>query len=311
MGNNVAFLYPGQGSQQVGMGFDLYQAWPQAKKIFDQADQLLGFPLSELCFKGPEEELNSDLNAQLAVYTVSCIITDILRKENVFPDVVSGYSSGFYAAAYASGCFDFATGLHIVRRAGEILLDEGKKIDGGMAVVFGIPCEKVESVCREVGDVEVAIKNTTRQTVIAGINSSIRKAMELSLAEGALDVYPLSVATAYHSRFVEQSSVRLLQEIKDLTLKDPHIPLVSYLSLDYVTSKEELKTIMAGQLSHTVLWVDLIKKLRNNGTILAIEIGPGAVVSRTVRWIDRDIEIMVTATKDRLAKVIERYSAVS
>ena len=310
MGNNVAFLYPGQGSQQVGMGFDLYQAWPQAKKIFDQADQLLGFPLSELCFKGPEEELNSDLNAQLAVYTVSCIITDILRKENVFPDVVSGYSSGFYAAAYASGCFDFATGLHIVRRAGEILLDEGKKIDGGMAVVFGIPFEKVESICRGVGDVEIAIKNTTRQTVIAGINSSIRKAMELSLNEGALDVYPLSVATAYHSRFVEQSSVRLLQEIKDLTLKDPHIPLISYLSLDFVSGKEELKTIMADQLNHTVLWVDLIKKLRNNGASLSMEVGPGAVISRTVRWIDRDIEIMVTATKERLLKVVERYKAL-
>jgi [acyl-carrier-protein] S-malonyltransferase len=131
--------------------------------------------------------------------------------------------------------------------------------------------------------------------------------MELSLNEGALDVYPLSVATAYHSRFVEQSSVRLLQEIKDLTLKDPQIPLISYLSLDCVPGKEELKTIMADQLNHTVLWVDLIKKLRNNGASLSIEIGPGAVVSRTVRWIDRDIEIMVTATKDRLSKVIERY----
>jgi [acyl-carrier-protein] S-malonyltransferase len=310
VGNNVAFLYPGQGSQQVGMGFDLYQTYPQAKKIFDQADQLLGFPLSELCFKGPEEELNSDLNAQLAVYTVSCIVTDVLRKENVFPDVVSGYSSGFYAAAYASGCFDFATGLYIVCRAGEILLDEGKKIDGGMAVVFGIPFEKVESICREVGNIEVAIKNTTRQTVIAGVNSSIRRAIELSLNEGALDAYTLSVATAYHSRFVEQSSVRLLQGIKDRNLRDPQIPLISYLSLDYVPGKEELKTIMADQLSHPVLWVDLIKKLRNNGTRLAIEIGPGAVISRTVRWIDRDIEIMVTATQERLIKVMERYRAL-
>ena len=305
MGNNIAFLYPGQGSQQVGMGFDLYQAYPQAKKIFDQADQLLGFSLSELCFKGPEEELNSDLNAQLAVYTLSCVLTDILRDENVLPDVVSGYSSGFYAAAYASGCFDFATGLYIVRRAGEILLDEGKKIDGSMAVVFGIPLEKVESICRRVGDAEVAIQNTPRQTVISGLGSSLGRAMELALNEGALDVYPLSVDTAYHSRFVEQSSVRLLQEIKDKHLGDPKIPLISYLSLDRVAGKEELKNIMADQLSHPVLWVDVIKGLRDNSTKLVIEIGPGAVISRTVRWIDRSIETMVTATKERLLKVVE------
>jgi len=305
VGNNIAFLYPGQGSQQVGMGFDLYQAYPQAKKIFDQADQLLGFSLSELCFKGPEEELGSDLNAQLAVYTLSCVLTDILRDENVLPDVVSGYSSGFYAAAYASGCFDFATGLYIVRRAGEILLDEGKKIDGSMAVVFGIPLEKVESICRRVGDAEVAIQNTPRQTVISGLGSSLGRAMELALNEGALDVYPLSVDTAYHSRFVEQSSVRLLQEIKDKHLGDPKIPLISYLSLDRVAGKEELKNIMADQLSHPVLWVDVIKGLRDNSTRLVIEIGPGAVISRTVRWIDRSIETMVTATKERLLKVVE------
>ena len=307
MGNNVVFLYPGQGSQHVGMGLDLIQTYPEAREVFNQADHLLGFSLSRLCFEGPAEELNLDLNAQLAVFTVSCILTDVLRTNNVLPDVASGYSSGFYAAAYAAGCFDFTDGLYLVRRVGEILLDDSRKIDGTMAVIFGLSLEKVDSICQQVGDAEIAILNTPRQTIISGISSSVRRAMELSLNQGALDAYALPVATAYHSRFMEQSSARLLGEIKDDRLRDPRIPLISYLFLESVPNKKEFKKTMAVQLSRPVLWVDLIKRLRDNNTRLLIEVGPGAVISRTVRWIDRNIEIMNSATKEGLLRTMERY----
>lgn len=307
MGSDVVFLYPGQGSQQVGMGFDLYQTYPEAREMFDQADQLLGFSLSRLCFQGPEEELNRDLNAQLAVYTVSCILTDLLKTNNISPDVVSGYSSGFYAAAYAAGCFDFAHGVYVVKRAGEILLEEGRKIDGNMAVIFGLPLEKVNSICQQIGDVTVAIRNTPRQTIISGLGPSVRRAMEVSLSEGALDAYVLSVATAYHSRFMEKSSARLLTEIEDEYLENPRIPLISYLFLEPVANKEELKKVMAAQLSRPVLWVDLIKRLRNSNIRLVVEVGPGEVISRTVRWIERNIEIVNTSTHGRLLETIERY----
>lgn len=306
-GNNVVFLYPGQGSQHVGMGFDLYQTYPEAREIFDKADHLLGFSLSRLCFQGPEKELNRDLNAQLAVYTVSCILTEVLRVNNVLPGVATGYSSGFYAAAYAVGCFDFADGLCLVRQAGEILLDEGGKIEGSMAVIFGLSPEKVESICQQAGDVQVAILNTPRQIIVSGIGSSVRRAMELSLNEGALDAYILSIATSYHSRFMKQSGIRFLREIKDINLRDPRIPLISYLSLDRIPNKKELKNVMANQLSGPVLWVDLIKKLSNSNTRLFLEVGPGEVISRAVRWIDRNIEIANTATKVKLLKAIESY----
>jgi [acyl-carrier-protein] S-malonyltransferase len=303
--NSVAFLYPGQGAQQVGMGWDLYQSYPEARRIFEQADDVLGFSLSGLCFEGPQEELNRDLNSQLAIYTVSCILTDLLNANNIFPDVVSGYSSGFYAAAYGAGCFDFARGLSIVKEAGEILLDEGRKVDGRMAVIFGLSSDRVNSICRQVEDVDVAILNTPRQTIISGLGSSVKEAMELSLAQGALDAYVLPAAVAYHSRFMKQSGTRLLNEIQDGYLRDPLIPLISYLFLKPVPDKKELRRIMAVQLSRPVLWVDLIKGVLNTNSRRFIEVGPGDMISRTVRWIDRDIRIVNTGSKERLLKTVE------
>jgi len=311
MNKSVVFLYPGQGAQLVGMGFDLYQNYPVARQIFNQADETLDFALSRLCFKGPEEELNSDLNAQLAVYTVSCILTEILRDNNIHPVRVSGYSSGFYAAAYAAGCFDFSYGLYLVKRAGEILLEEGHKIAGGMAVVFGLSPEKVKDICRQTGNVEVAIQNTPRQIIISGMRSSINAAMELSLKEGALDVYPLPVATAYHSSFMQPSSERFGSAINSKHLNNPKVPVMSYLSLERITNKQDLKKIMAVQLSGPVLWIDLIKGISNNGTRLLLEVGPGAVIFRTAKWIDRNIEVMSTATVERLKETLERLKKVA
>jgi len=300
----VVFLYPSQGSQEVGMGLEFYGRYTQAREIFDQADAFLGFPLSRLCFEGPEEGLNSDLNAQLAVYTMSCAITEVLRACGVHPGAVSGYSSGFYAAAFGAGCFDFEAGLLIVRRAGEIILDEGEKIEGGMAVIFGLSREKVEQLCLGVGDVQVSIANTPRQIIVSGLISSVDKVMELAMEQEALDAYVLPVATAYHSRLLSPCTARLLSEIKANAIRDPRIPILSYATLEAVPDGETLKKVMAHQLSHPVWWVDVVRKLKN-GNRLFLEVGPGAMLSRTVRWIDRHIKMMNTGTVDAFLKAIE------
>ena len=294
----------------MGMGHDLYQAFPHAREMFYQADDILGYSLSQLCFEGPEEELNQDLNAQMAVYTISCISTHVLKINNVLPDIVAGYSSGFYAATYAAGCFDFTKGLRIVRQAGEIILDEGRKIDGSMAVIFGLSIEKVDSICQHIGDVAVSIANTPRQILISGLTPSVKKAVKFSLAEEALDAYIINATTAYHSSFMEQSSARLLAEVKNDHLRDPEIPLISYSLLESVSDKRELKNIMATQLSRPVLWVDLIKKLSNRNTLF-IEVGTGSVISRMVKWIDRDVEIMNTSTKEKLLQTVERCNILN
>ena len=309
MQNKSVFLYPGQGSQYVGMGLDFYTTCPHARRMFDEADRFLGFSLSRLCFEGPEELLHEDLNSQLAVYTVSCIITHILRAENIAPAAVSGYSAGFYAAAYAAGCFDFIRGLSIVRRAGELLLEAGRAHAGGLAVIFGLSVDEVEEVCRMAGQVGVAIRNTYRQTVISGLKESVEKAMKLSREKGALDAYPLPVAAAYHSRFVQQSSLRFQQEIQEDGLRTPDIPLLSYLTLQPVSGPRELLTVMADQLSRPVLWVDVITQLRQSNKGRWFEVGPGAVIARTVRWIDRGIEVSNTATVEQCRSAVQHYAA--
>jgi [acyl-carrier-protein] S-malonyltransferase len=301
------FLYPGQGAQQVGMGLDLYESYDLARDMFRRADAVLGFSLSRLCFEGPEEDLNRDLNAQLAVFTVSCIITDILKSEHIVANVASGYSAGFYGAAYAAGCFRFEDGLEVVRRAGSLLLEDGSGIEGRMAVIFGLSRNEVGRICEKAGRVEMAIFNTSRQVIISGLAPAVTKALALANEAGALDTYILPVETAYHSILMTRSSRRFVETMADIPVSRPAIDLVSYTSLKRLHTAEELVTVMANQLSRPVFWVDLLSRLRNRGKSRWFEIGPGTIISRTVRWADRRIEIMNTDGKEKVQAIIRQY----
>ena len=296
----LVFLYPGQGSQQVGMGLNLYERHEEARKIFDRADSLLGFSLSGLCFEGPQRELDHDLVAQMAVFTLGCALSAVLERKRILPEAATGYSSGFYAAAYAAGCFDFDTGLIIVKRAGELLLDQAGTMKGCMAVIFGLSRQRVEKICRHTEGATIAIVNTTRQIIISGIDTAVKKVMAIALKEGALDAYMLSVGAPYHSSFMAPAGARFLGELRDMAVEKPGIPLVSYHTLKKVTGAASLRMIMATQLSHPVLWVDLIRAIHRPETVF-VELGAGAVIARTVRWIDRTIKIAsVSDTRDIL-----------
>jgi len=304
--SKLGFIYPGQGAQEVGMGADLCETYPLARKRFQQADDFLEYSLRKLCTQGPQDILSQDLNAQLGIFTISTIVTDILKNENIVPDICAGYSSGFYAAAYAAGCFDFLTGLSIVRKAGEILLKEGRKCDGGMAVVFGLSCEQVLAISQKIGPVDMAIHNTPRQIVISGLTSGVEAVMTEAMHQGALDASWLPAATAYHSRFMASAGELLRNEVGLDDISAPRIPLYSYTTTRQIMDQNTLINVMAMQLSHPVLWVDLIRKLRHNLTHTLVETGPGAMLSRSIRWIDRHITMMGTGSVNKIQDLVKK-----
>ena len=305
MVDSIAFLYPGQGSQKVGMGANLYETFPEAQALFDQADEILGFSLKRLCFQGPETELNQDINAQLAVYVISCCITDILKKRNILPQVAAGYSSGFYGAAYCAGCFDFSQGLEIVKIAGETLIAKGSAVKGAMAVIFGISIEELNILCKSKSDVEIAIINTPRQIIISGLLPAVEQVMEKSISIGALDAYLLPAKCAYHSTFMLPAGRDFLKKSDNFSLKPPMIPLIPYHTLTPVENQQSLIKVMADQLSSTVRWVELIQMIKKQFPGPLIEIGPGAVICGTVRWIDRNLTILNTSSVKRLQNTVK------
>jgi len=306
--NKIGFIYPGQGAQQVGMGADLVTRYADAEKRFAEADAVVGFSLKNLCLEGPQETLNQDLNAQLAIYTISAIVTDILRNQGVVADICTGYSSGFYAAAYAAGCFDFQTGLSVVKKAGEFLLTSGQAFDGGMAVIFGLSGEQVHAILDEIGNVDVAIQNTPRQIVVSGSKPDIESAMLAAMHEGALDAHWIPAATAYHSRFMTDAGQSLLASIIDTPIHRPKRPLYSYATTEQIMDRKALIQAMVMQLSHTVLWVDLIRKLRHNQVQVLVETGPGTLLSRSVHWIDRHLVVLNTTSADSIQHVAQTLS---
>jgi [acyl-carrier-protein] S-malonyltransferase len=306
--NSIGFVYPGQGAQKVGMGADLCDAYPFARKRFQEADNFLGFSLQNLCIEGPPETLAQDLNAQLGIYTISTIVTDLLKTQGLVPDLCTGYSSGFYAAAYAAGCFDFLTGLSIVKRAGKILLKQGQSCNGGMAIIFGLPHEQVLAISRKVGHVDIAIHNTPRQIVISGLKPGIEAVMAEAMREGALDTNWLPTTTAYHSRFMADAGKSLREEIDRDDLSPPQISLYSYATTQPVMDRDALINIMAMQLSHPVLWVDLIRKLEHIRVNTLVEIGPGTMLSRSIRWINRHIAMLDTSSVTRIQGVVNRLT---
>jgi len=282
----LAFMFAGQGAQAVGMGRDLAEASPAAKAIFEEADDILGWKLSKLCFDGPAEELTACAHCQPAIYTMSCACLAALRERrpDIAPTACGGLSLGELTALHVAGYCSFADGLKLVATRGQLMDDACQATHGGMAAVLGASTEDVEAVCAE-ADVDIANLNCPGQIVISGEAERIAKALEILAARNLRGV-PLQVAGAYHSRLMQKASENFGSYLKKVTLTEPTARLVQNAIGAFVSPSDEILANLEKQVCSRVRWEECARALMAEAELL-IELGPGNVLSGLMKRIDR------------------------
>lgn len=318
----IAFVFPGQGSQAVGMGADVYAASPAGRSVFDAADAALGFPLTRLCFEGPEETLRETVNAQPAIVTVSLALYAALREAlgasppdlaatPIFagppqPAYTAGHSVGEYAALAAAGALDLAGTLRLVRERGRLMHHEGTRCPGGMAAIIGLDDATLTALCAEatdraraelgagagapethpgVGRVIVANYNSPGQTVLSGERRALDLALELAHERGARRVMPLAVSGAFHSPVMAPAASGLADAVAAANLRDPAVPVISNIKAEPLADAAALRDELVGQIAAPVQWTRTIEYLAGQGVDTFVEIGPGQVLSGLIKRI--------------------------
>ncbi len=281
----LAYLFPGQGSQSVGMGADLCAHSSAALDVFDEADALLGLKLSTVCFYGPEDALRDTLNAQPALFVMSVAALRALEEAGApSPDAVAGHSVGEYAALVAAGALSLEVGLQLVQRRAQEMFRAGETNPGTMAAVLGLPGEEVAAVCAELespgaGLVQVANFNGGGQVVISGTIPGVTNATEALKARGAKRVVPLNVSGAFHSRLMGAAAQAIAYVLRDATINNVSVPIVANVTADYERSAEEIRNNLAAQIDHPVRWEESMTRLVQDGFDRFIEVGSGTVLS--------------------------------
>ena len=287
----IAFLFPGQGSQRVGMVQGL-ASYPEARESFQRASRALDFDLLELCLRGPEEALSLDFNAQLAVHVTNCAYASIFKRMNFVPQVASGFSLGIFSALVAAGSLDFDQGLEGVMIAAEKMSEEGLRQKGGMAAIIGLSEKEVQEVCREVGQVFVASINNTQQLVISGQEEGVEKAIRLCVERGALLVKRLPIGWAIHTPLMERASHAFSEAIRKWEVSIPRIPVLSYLGGEFLRTPEDIKEELSIQFSRPNHWHRVLLRMVDEGVKTFVEVGPGNVLTQMVRWVDRTARVI-------------------
>ena len=306
----TALLFAGQGAQVVGMGRDLAEAHPAAKSLFAEADEALGYGLSEICFSGPEEELVRTEHAQPAIYLVGWIALQLLREQapSISFEATAGLSLGEFTALAAADAIGFEDGLRVVRRRGKLMQEACEASSGGMAAIVGLDEEAVRGVCEQAG-VSLANLNCPGQIVLSGDADKMDAACEAAKAAGAKRAIPLPVAGAYHSPLMQPSQAGLAEALAKVELREPAVPVYSNVTGEAHAGAASIAGTMVDQVTSSVRWEACIRAMIADGVTRFIELGPGTALTGFMRRIDRGLEVLNVADNDSLAKSAEALNA--
>ncbi len=291
-----AFLFPGQGSQHVGMTHNLYTTSPSARAAFEQADGVLGMPLSRLCFEGPKEELNDTYNTQPAILAASIAALRVLDEQGLGqPAYVAGHSLGEFGALVAAGALSFEDGLRVVRERGRLMKQADDKSPGGMAAIIALDREVVERVCADVREqtgeyVGIANDNCPGQIVISGTETALDIAMAQIKDQGAKIVKRLAVSIGAHSPLMTEAAAEFRRVLEATPFRAPSVPIVTNATAGPLTDPGEIREAVAQQLTSPVHWTDSMRWLIAQGVTRFVEVGPKDVLTKLIKRIDRDVE---------------------
>lgn len=289
----VAYVFPGQGSQEVGMGLDVYVHFSSAKEVFDEADKTLGFPLSRLCFEGPDEELVQTINVQpgVLVASIACLraAQEALGGSLPLPTLVAGHSLGEYTALAVAGSISLADVIRLVRERGRLMHEAGRRRLGGMIAILGLDQVTVEDICLSTGT-ELSNINSPGQIVISGAEDALVKARRLAQVKGARRIVALKVSGAFHSALMEPALPQMRELISRFTFRKPSIPVVANVTAQPMTEAEMIREELVNQLRHCVQWQRSIETMIANGVTTFFEIGPGSVLSGLIKRISPGVQ---------------------